>query len=129
MSYTITSQCIGCDRCRSNCPTDAIQTNGQSYWIDASQCDGCQSFFTVAQCWAVCPTNNGCEFWLEGAMARANAQLASGGGYWDSWFAKYAALVKRLKLSQTSEYWHAWFDAYSSKLANLYDNDSLTSTI
>ncbi|MEB3229408.1 MAG: 4Fe-4S binding protein [Leptolyngbyaceae bacterium] len=129
MPYTITSQCIGCDRCRTSCPTDAIQANGQHYSINPSQCNGCETFYTVAQCWAVCPTNNGCEFWFEGAMARANAQLVSGGGYWESWFTQYNALVKRLKLSQTSEYWHDWFDSYSSKLAELYNNDGLTSAV
>ncbi|MEM9008050.1 MAG: 4Fe-4S binding protein, partial [Cyanobacteria bacterium P01_F01_bin.86] len=33
MTYTITQDCIGCQRCLSACPTEAIQTNGLSFWI------------------------------------------------------------------------------------------------
>ncbi|NEP46400.1 MAG: 4Fe-4S ferredoxin [Okeania sp. SIO2H7] len=121
MSYTITSQCIGCDRCLSSCPTQAIQQDGDRYWIDANQCDGCQKTHGTPQCWAACPTNNGCVFLVDGPIAFAKT-AGSVQEYWDSWFTTYNALVTRLKQTQTSEYWRSWFDSYAAKVSQMQPN-------
>jgi len=60
MTYTITSQCISCQRCQNACPTSAIQTDGTAFWIDVNSCNQCKGSHGVPQCWSVCPTNAGC---------------------------------------------------------------------
>jgi Pyruvate/2-oxoacid:ferredoxin oxidoreductase delta subunit len=115
MSYTITNQCIRCDRCRPLCPTGAIQRQDDRLWIDASRCDGCQGAYSVAQCRAVCPTNGGCE-----PVARvAAAPGAPTPDYWQRWFARYDYLAFTLKQAQQSDYWRRWFDTYSQTIADL----------
>ncbi|MGJ3252409.1 MAG: 4Fe-4S binding protein [Elainellaceae cyanobacterium] len=117
MPYTITNQCIQCDRCLSSCPTQAIQDDGQQYWIDASQCTNCEGTYSVPQCWAVCPTNGGCVF--------STSEIAApSGDYWDSWFNIYDRLIAQLKsshstLSQQPNYWQSWFDSYAATLSRL----------
>ncbi|MGE5656730.1 MAG: 4Fe-4S dicluster domain-containing protein [Actinomycetota bacterium] len=59
MPYTITSNCISCDRCLSQCPTDAIRNEGLHYWIESDACNNCTGVYSVPQCAAVCPTNDG----------------------------------------------------------------------
>jgi Fe-S-cluster-containing hydrogenase component 2 len=110
MAYIITNQCIQCvsvatpnqSRCQSQCPTQAIQYNGQNYWIDPTLCNNCVGHYSVPQCAAACPTNGGC--------------IPDIPEYWDRWFVKYNQLVARLQLAQQAEYWEQWFDTYSQRL-------------
>lgn len=117
MTYTITQDCIGCQRCLSACPTEAIQTNGLSFWIDVDRCNQCQGSFGVSQCWAVCPTNEGCVPVATAVSLTSHSEAS--GDYWESWFAKYTRMVARLQNSKPSGYWQQWFDRYSQVLGNL----------
>lgn len=115
MSYTITSQCIQCDRCRPLCPTGAIQRQGDRFWIDAGLCDRCTRSHSVPQCRAVCPTNAGCV-----PVARvAAAPGAPDPDYWERWFARYHHLAFQLKQAQQSAYWQRWFDTYSQAISSM----------
>jgi ferredoxin len=89
MAYTITNQCISCGYCVSSCPVNAIKFDGEHYQIDPSQCNNCANY-SVAQCWATCPTNSGCIP--------------------DSAQAFHFRQVKQ------DPKWEAWFDLYSHKL-------------
>lgn len=118
MTYTITSKCISCDRCLSICPTNAIQSNGQTYWIDTNHCNSCAGHYSVPQCWAVCPTNEGCVPFTAGVTAvEMTSASEPSSDYWESWFAAYNRMVARLKANQQSDYWRHWFDSYSEVLA------------
>ena len=121
MPYVITSQCIGCGRCLSSCPTDAAQSDGHHYWINANRCNGCEGVYGVPQCWAVCPTNDGCVSFTDGVATSGGTEPSCTLDYWDSWFDTYNRLVVRLKTSQIadSEYWRCWFDSYSAALSRL----------
>lgn len=120
MAYLITSQCLECDRCQSVCPTGAIQRDGEHYWIDAAACNNCDGDYGVPQCWAGCPTNDGCI-----PDAATASRYYSGfsdtptDNYWDSWFATYNQRVSRLRAAKHSEYWQQWFDAYAQKVSKL----------
>jgi ferredoxin len=118
MSYTITSQCISCDRCLSTCPTQAIQTKGNHYWIHPDLCNNCAGSYGVPQCWAVCPTNDGC---VSGATAafRMGYALSDPTEYWNRWFDTYNHLIFQLHQPPQDSYWEHWFDRYSQKLATL----------
>ncbi|MGD1951036.1 MAG: 4Fe-4S dicluster domain-containing protein [Leptolyngbyaceae cyanobacterium] len=118
MSYTITNSCISCQRCLTNCPTNAIQTDGSSFWINANLCNQCEGSHGVAQCWAVCPTNEGCVPLFTGATAVSlNSEPST--DYWNNWFSNYSRMVARLKNAEQSSYWRHWFDVYSHTLQNL----------
>jgi ferredoxin len=120
MTYTITKDCIACQRCLSSCPTGAIQTNGLRFWIDIHRCNQCQGSHGVPQCWAVCPTNEGCVPLSTGMQAAALTSASkTATDYWKIWFARYAHLMSRLKASQQTGYWQHWFDAYSQALQTL----------
>jgi Pyruvate/2-oxoacid:ferredoxin oxidoreductase delta subunit len=56
MTYTILSQCIACDECRPQCPTDAIEAEGKRYSIEASLCNNCVGYYADPLCVLVCPT-------------------------------------------------------------------------
>ena len=116
MTYTITSDCISCQRCQTACPTGAIQTNGTAFWIDVNSCNQCEGSHGVPQCWAVCPTNEGCVPLTSGALTTSAEAPAD---YWDSWFATYTRMVNRLKASPQSKYWRQWFDSYSQSIRQL----------
>lgn len=116
MTYIITDHCIGCSRCLSVCPTQAIDASGDRYQIDAQRCNGCQNAFRVPQCWAVCPTNEGCVSLTESIAAALTRPAAD---YWDSWFDTYTRMVNRLQTTRQTPYWHDWFDSYSHALTRL----------
>lgn len=115
MPYTITDSCISCQRCLSGCPTNAIQTDGSSFWIDANLCNQCEGSHGVAQCWSVCPTNEGCVPLFTGTTA-VNLTAETSTDYWNHWFASYSRMVARLKGIEQSSYWRQWFDTYSHTL-------------
>ncbi|MCG8572973.1 MAG: 4Fe-4S binding protein [Spirochaetes bacterium] len=48
MAYVISSECIECGSCISECPVDAI-AEGSPYIIDADKCTDC------GNCAGVCP--------------------------------------------------------------------------
>ncbi|NET35582.1 MAG: 4Fe-4S ferredoxin [Cyanothece sp. SIO1E1] len=121
MTYTITSQCISCDRCLSICPTHAIQSNGQTYSIDPNHCNSCIGHYSVPQCWSVCPTNEGCITFTDGVTAvELTSASESSSDYWESWFTTYDRMVARLKANQQSDYWRHWFDAYAAALTKQF---------
>ena len=112
MTYKITSQCISCDRCISQCPTNAIKIVGDRHWIDPSLCNNCaNTTYSVPQCAAGCPTFNGCVPVQD---------------YWESWFATYDRLVG--KLQGQSDYWERWFNTYSQKMTPQVQSHKLQPT-
>jgi Fe-S-cluster-containing dehydrogenase component len=113
MTYIITSQCIGCRRCESICPTRAITQNDQSYQINSERCNDCVGSYAVPQCWAACPTHGGCI----PSMAILPRSAFTSEDYWERWFNTYNLVVSRLKANQPSEYWQCWFDRYSQILS------------
>ena len=118
MTYTITSQCISCNRCLSICPTHAIQSDGQAYWIDSNRCNSCVGHYSVPQCWSACPTNEGCVPFKTGVTAVELTSLAENSSdYWESWFATYNRMVTQLKANKESDYWRHWFDSYAEILS------------
>lgn len=104
MSYKITSQCISCDRCRSVCPTGAIKiTTDNRYWIDSNLCTNCVGAYSVSQCLAYCPTQDGC--------------IPVPTDYWEWWFATHDRLIDKLTGTSQTDYWERWFNLYSQKLS------------
>ncbi len=51
MAYEISSDCISCGACESECPVDAISQGDTQYVIDAATCIDC------AACVDVCPVD------------------------------------------------------------------------
>jgi len=41
MAYTITEDCINCDACRPECPTESVRVGEDTYEIDANTCVEC----------------------------------------------------------------------------------------
>ena len=115
MTYAITPHCIGCQRCVSACPTVAIQGIGTQLSIDESLCNQCNDSFGVPQCWAICPTNNGCV-----------ETITTSTDYWDNWFATYTRVIQRLEKTSRPKYWHTWFDRYAQALAQLQQPSAIS---
>lgn len=117
MTYQISDKCIGCGSCIAQCPTGAIsqQDNGK-YAIEANLCNDCTGSYGVAQCMAVCPTQNACTPTLSTVMRSAQTVTAT---YWDQWFNTYEQLTTKLRAKQETQYWNHWFDQYSQKLERL----------
>jgi len=114
MTYMITSQCIQCDLCASSCPTKAITQNNHRYQIHSEACNDCVGYYAVPQCWAICPTNQGC-IPAQDTVSKSLNPIGSN-DYWEIWFETYNHLVDRLRVSQPSYYWQRWFDLYSQAL-------------
>ena len=55
MSLMITDECIACDACREECPTQAIEEGDPIYVIDPDRCTECVGFYDEPACIAVCP--------------------------------------------------------------------------
>lgn len=106
MSHSINSKCVACDRCRVQCPQNAITRIDDRLSINPNLCNDCTSSYSVAQCAAVCPAN-ACFPSLDPA------------NYWDSWFNRYQQAVNRVKTHQHPQYWINWFDCYTEKLTQL----------
>ncbi|HEY9624433.1 MAG TPA: 4Fe-4S dicluster domain-containing protein [Crinalium sp.] len=134
MAYTITSQCIACDRCRSVCPTNAVKRDGTSFWIDINLCNNCVNAYSVPQCWASCPTDTGCMSFMSGVTAVASQKPSSqteqhSADYWESWFTTYDRMVSRLRTAKRSEYWQQWFDAYAKVLSKQLQTQTNTDNV
>ncbi|WP_415354768.1 DUF362 domain-containing protein [Leptolyngbya sp. FACHB-1624] len=125
MSYTITSQCIGCNHCLPVCSTGAIQYDGTHHWIDPNRCNNCADSYSVAQCAATCPTNYGCVPGTTSVVT--HRALFHSDEYWRKWFATYERLVCHLHdPNHNSPYWQNWFDRYSERLSTLLSHHSGT---
>jgi len=57
MALMIKDDCIACDACREECPTEAIEENDPIYIIDPDRCTECVGFYDEPQCIAVCPVD------------------------------------------------------------------------
>jgi len=114
MTYTITSECIGCDRCITVCPSQAIQKIGSSrLQIDGDRCNNCVPTHSVPQCWAACPTNAGCT------PLSSLIPLPKELDYWERWFATYDRAVSHLHQTHPTDYWGRWFGRYAKRLSRL----------
>ncbi|MGF1491379.1 MAG: helix-turn-helix domain-containing protein [Microcoleaceae cyanobacterium] len=59
MPYSITKECVRCDNCIPECPTDAIKVlEDGKYWIDPTECNQCEGYFPEPQCLNICPVNS-----------------------------------------------------------------------
>lgn len=56
MATHITSECINCGACVSECPNSAITAGEEIHVIDATHCTECVGFHEAEACQAVCPT-------------------------------------------------------------------------
>ncbi len=116
MTYVITDKCIGCHRCETICPTGAIAQTNHSYQINSELCNHCVGHYAVPQCWAACPTNDGCVSDIVFATRYTIPQAV--GDYWETWFSTYNRMLERLKSAKQPDYWQRWFDMYSQTLSN-----------
>ena len=57
MSLIITDECIACDACREECPTDAIEEGDPIYIIDSNRCTECVGYYEEPACIEVCPVD------------------------------------------------------------------------
>jgi len=55
MSLLITDECIACDACRDECPTESIEEADPIYIIEPDICTECVGYFDEPSCIAVCP--------------------------------------------------------------------------
>lgn len=55
MSYKIPSDCTGCDTCRPQCPTGAIEVDNGQWWINSSLCNECEGYHEKPICVESCP--------------------------------------------------------------------------
>jgi len=116
MTYTITNDCISCDRCLSVCPTGAIQKDSSHYSIDPTICNNCVGHYGVPQCASICPTSHGC---IPGTSFAFNEpELKNSSDYWQRWFAMYEHLLCHLN-DKHRDYWNSWFNSYSHTLSHL----------
>lgn len=58
MALEITKDCINCDICVPECPTDAIAMGDSIYAIDPGLCIECEGFYDTPQCLSVCPVDS-----------------------------------------------------------------------
>ena len=57
MALLINNDCISCDACIDECPTDAIQENYPVYIIEPERCTECIGVYGEPQCISVCPVD------------------------------------------------------------------------
>ena len=57
MALIINDECIACDACREECPTEAIEEGDPLYIIDPDRCTECIKDYDEPQCIAVCPVD------------------------------------------------------------------------
>lgn len=55
MSLMITDECISCDACREECPSEAIFEDEPTYMIDSDRCCECVDEYSEPACIVVCP--------------------------------------------------------------------------
>ncbi|MFC3848262.1 YfhL family 4Fe-4S dicluster ferredoxin [Helicobacter baculiformis] len=57
MSLLVSQECIACDACREECPTEAIDENDPIYNIDPDRCTECVGYSDEPSCVSVCPVD------------------------------------------------------------------------
>ena len=57
MALMITDECINCDVCEPECPTNAISQGEEIYEIDPNLCTQCVGHYDEPQCQQVCPVD------------------------------------------------------------------------
>jgi Fe-S-cluster-containing dehydrogenase component len=59
MAYRIPGDCVGCDNCRPQCPTGAINADpdDRQLWINPAICNNCEGYLPEPQCIVHCPTS------------------------------------------------------------------------
>lgn len=57
MALYITDDCVNCDVCVPECPTEAISEGEDIYVIDPAKCTECEGEFDEPQCAEVCPVD------------------------------------------------------------------------
>lgn len=57
MALYITDDCVNCDLCIDECPTEAISVGEEIYVIDPAKCTECVGSFDEPQCASVCPVD------------------------------------------------------------------------
>lgn len=55
MALLINDECIACDACRDECPTEAIEEGDPIYFIDPDRCTECVEIYDEPACIAACP--------------------------------------------------------------------------
>ncbi len=58
MPYIITEECIVCNACVDDCPTEAISEGDDIFLIDQDKCIECVEESDEAQCVEVCPIDD-----------------------------------------------------------------------
>jgi len=57
MALMINEECIACDACLDECPTEAIEEGDPVYVIDPDRCIECVGHYDEPNCIAVCPVD------------------------------------------------------------------------
>jgi len=57
MALLINDECIACDACRDDCPTEAIEEGDPIYVIDPDRCTECINDYDEPICISVCPVD------------------------------------------------------------------------
>ena len=57
MSLIINDECIACDACLDECPTEAIEEGDPIYVIDGDRCTECVSVYDEPSGISVCPVD------------------------------------------------------------------------
>ena len=73
MALLITSKCINCDMCESECPNQAITLGAKVYEIDPDRCTECVGFYDHQTCVSVCPID--CIIIWDPAHVESESQL------------------------------------------------------
>ena len=55
MALTILEDCINCDACRPECPTESVRQGENIYEIDPNTCVECVDYFDEPKCVEMCP--------------------------------------------------------------------------
>ena len=55
MALTILEDCINCDACRAECPTESVSAGEDIYQIDPATCVECVGHFDEPKCVEMCP--------------------------------------------------------------------------
>lgn len=55
MAYKVLEDCINCDACRSECPTESVKAGEDIYGIDPDTCVECVGHYDSPKCVDLCP--------------------------------------------------------------------------
>jgi len=58
MALLINDECIACDACREECPTEAIEEGDPIYVVDPDRCTECVGVYDEPACIGVCPVDS-----------------------------------------------------------------------